>query len=389
MGKSDAMEIANIYDTEIYPKMIDTFGVSLIHSESGRNFSNPLEFADWMGNEDGKIAIFILQLPIGTIGYFWEEDLFNTQQASNLQDIIYIDISLRSTELFQTIAHEIQHIMNFATGYALRGIDGWQDIWIDEGLSAAAEWIVTGVHNQYRIDWFNNDVSGLIKLGNNFFVWGNYETPSALMDDYATVYLFFNWLRLQAGNNTILINIISSNHYDYRAVTTSMNTEVSYQGYSAWGTLLSTWMAANYINASDGPLGYMNDPVLKSVKACTVPSGTTSRNLFPGEGVYSITNSAPLTSGQGTNIRNLYLNTTTAQVREDTFYSSGAMLTYNSNTDIDGDRETGQTTGVAGAIMHGTSEGRYAALISSPVYISVIDLLRRHDRERIRSMGNE
>jgi len=344
-NKTTAQKVANEFDKGIYPKMNAAFGIPLTYND--KTFSGPMEFADWMGDGDGKLIILLLNLRsipgISFLGYFLYEDLISEPdfKYSNYCDIIYLDINTLDNT---TVAHEMQHMMNFVTGYALRGEDGWMDAWIDEGLSSAAEWIYSGRHNRDRIDWFNRG-SGLIDLGNNFFVWENHidENPEAVLDDYATVYLFFQWLRLQANNSAIYKSIIASEYYDEKAVTTAMNSFVPGQGYNVWGTLLKTWLAANYINAPSGPYGYKDDPALK-LETRTVPakSGNTLK-LAPGEAVYSVTKTAPTLTGQGRHIKNTFLNPSGKEVRDTPYYPNGTMITYNINTDIyEGDAETGR-----------------------------------------------
>ena len=161
------------------------------------------------------------------------------------------------------------------------------DTWINEGLSAAAEWVVSGAHDTSssgRLAWYNSDQTGLIKYGNNFFVWDNRRPGTdpnshvnAVMDDYATVNLFFHWIRLQSGGNASFYREISESTYrDYRAVLNAMTD------YIDWGSLMKTWHAANYIMAPSGPYGYMNDAVLKNIQAKTVPVGTYSLGLYIG-----------------------------------------------------------------------------------------------------------
>jgi hypothetical protein len=62
----------------------------------------------------------------------------------------------------------------------------------------------------------------MIHLGNTFFVWDNYTDPYDpyffsyfVLDDYSTDYLFFQWLRIQAGGSTAIYkDIFNSNDYD-------------------------------------------------------------------------------------------------------------------------------------------------------------------------------
>ena len=349
-----AQKVGNEYDNKIRQQMIDVFSSENI-TYSGRSFSDIMEVADWLGDKDDKLCILLLDIRDSYIkgindsyiaGYFWSGDFFNLTN-SNRRDMIYIDTNPgmeNIEELFSTLAHEMQHMMNFVTSLTVRS--GTMDTWIDEGLSSAAEWLYSG-YSRSRIDWFINNgnksgsMKGLIDKGNNFFVWGNYQNENdyyAILDDYSTVYLFFQWLRLQAGDD-IYRKIISSANSDYRAVVNAVNVNSNYPN---WETLLRTWLAANFINAASGQFGYMNDDVLKEIKV-PVPSniGLTVM-LAPGEGVYSAANTTPNITGQGSNIKNAYLTNTVTTV----YQSSSTMLTFNSNTNFRGNAESGATTGV-------------------------------------------
>jgi len=277
----------------------------------------------------------------------------------------------------------MQHMMNFVTSQLGRG--SLMDLWVDEGLSTTAEWLISGSHPEVRWAWYNQDPSGLIKKGNNFFVWDNRgnEDPMAVLDDYSTVYLFFQWLRLQAGNSVIYKDIITSNDYNYRAVTKASNKYMAGKNYGDWGTLIKTWLAANYINAPSGPFGYMNDATLKKIRAKTMPSGFINVSLVPGEGVYSVTNNYAMPSGKQ-NIRYAALDKTGNTLSDTATFSGGALLTYNVNVDIEGRAESGTTTGVASygeAGMEASGRSAVGAGFSGPVAIGAWDVLRRNGFE--------
>ncbi|MCL2130457.1 MAG: hypothetical protein FWH35_08900, partial [Treponema sp.] len=287
-------------------------------------------------------------------GYFWAGNFFAYEDdfQSNECDMIYVDTypGLDYMEVvYSTMAHELQHLMNFITtildrsiitGGVLKNIFP-MDTWIDEGLSSAAEWVYTGKHLDSRIRDYNEDISGLIAKGNNFFVWDNRndEHIYAVLDDYSTVYLFFQWLRLQAGSPEIYFDIITSSNENYKAVSNSINKYKPGNGFNNWGTLLKTWMAANRINAETGIYGYMGDATLKKLDKKTVPSGTAgSLSLYPGEGVYSKATSSTMP----TNTTYIQYAGLTAITLSDTVISSGdTLLTYNVNTSMKGPKIPG------------------------------------------------
>jgi uncharacterized repeat protein (TIGR02543 family) len=399
-GPAAAQAMAAEYESIIYPRMIGAFnnGGTIYDNSGATPIGNIMDYADWMGDGDTKLSILLLDIQdtynpperesyVG--GYFWAGNFYRSQY-SNMTDMIYVDTypgKPGTTESNKTLAHEMQHLMNYAASLHTRK-GALMETWIDEGLSSAAEYIYLDYHVSERYDWFNKDRKGTIARGNNFFVWGNYQDDS-ILDDYATVYLFFQWLRIQAaqaGNTGIYKDIIWSKYSNYLAVTGAADKAMSGNNYYDWGTLLKTWMAANYLNAPTGPYGYLSDPTLKIVRAKTAPSGTTSLPLLPGEGAYSIVRGGVSVSGSGANIKyaGLYKNGSVGVV-DDTPASGGALLTYNANTDLKGQRETGRLTGLAAdlstARSGGGAEARSAvspAAWEGPVRIDARDMLARN-----------
>ena len=376
--KAQAQEIADKYDYDIRQKMIDAFSIKNINY-NGSVYDNSIVFADMMGDRDGKLCILLLDLKDSyiagknesyTAGYFWSGD-FQSANKSNQRDIIFIDTNpgmkgkTPINDACLTLAHETQHMMNFANTYATR--DAVMDTWIDEGLSSAAEWMVSGGHLKDRLEWYNENEErgGLISQGNNFFVWGNHDGDGegksryAVLDDYATVYLFFQWLRLQAGSVEIYSSIASSVKSDYRAVVESMS-------FSGWEELIKTWHAANYINAGNGPYGYMNDRLLININTPVPPRINGTVTLAPGEGVYSfIQKGFSPASDSGRNIRYVSLLKSVPSV-ENTFNDGRVLLTYNANDSRNGSAEKGSTTGILIPAEIGAKTARTAGRSASP-----------------------
>jgi hypothetical protein len=269
-----------------------------------------------------------------------------TYSNSNEAAILYLDVNPGGPgkdEFFSTIAHELQHLINYSLRIKQQGGGTKvksQNTWIDEGLASAAEYLYSGKHIQGKIDYFNADGNNDFSRGDTFFTWdGGYN-------DYCTVYLFFQWLRIQAGGGPeIYRDIINSGHLDYRAVTEAAAKYID--GWSAgdWETLLGYWLLANHVNASKGALGY-NREIKPTIRAIT----GTWVSLAPGAGVFSYldgTGFSPI--GQsGSHIR--YIGVTGAGdliTREELPFSTakGRLLTFNANTSATPASETGYLTG--------------------------------------------
>jgi hypothetical protein len=414
VSSANASALASAYDENIYQKMINVFSIEPVElTDNGATiaqFGDILEFADWLADDDGKLTILLLDIIDGyspqngsyTAGYFFLVDFFEDETngyRSNETDMIYLDTypAYKSDSSGQvslkTLAHETQHLMNFATSLLVRSTKDsvhWMDTWIDEGLSSAAEYIYFGSHVEERYKWFKNDIMNTISLGNNFFVWGNL-TNASILDDYATVYLFFQWLRIQASGSEIYKEIIRSGYWDYQAVENAAKGKIAWftGGDGKWDDLFKTWLAANYINAESGKYGYGGEPILKDVSARMVPAGTTSVELLPGEAVYSKTDGNGYVSKytNGSNIRYAGLKKDGEGTLSDSDTSpDGALLSYNANTNKSGSKETGQLTGLVaetvGQAIAATAASRNIAggEAREPVRIDARDMLARNGR---------
>jgi len=402
--RARAEGIAKEFDENIYNQMLDAFGIQKNFIYEGEVIAhNTLELANWIADGDGKLCILLLDIKDGykagtnnsyIAGYFWMEDFFD-RPNSNKRNIIYIDTypGLPGIpESNRTLAHELQHMMNFVNRYAISWDDEnfdfsyphLMDTWIDEGLSGIAESIYSGLpHPEYEIEWFNLDPTGHISKGNNFFVWGNYidEDPDAILDDYITVNLLFQWLEVHSGSYEIFRDIMTSPYpnYNYRAVTNAAGKHIGDDFYN-WGTLLKTWLAANYINAPAGYYGYLDKPTLKDIKANTIPPGMTDKTirLAPGEGVYSITNNFSMPGYQNNSIvKYAGLRKIPYELSDKDTFNGGALLTYNTNTNKNGSSINGMTTGVSANMeIDPARTSRQIISMGRPFAISADDMLR-------------
>ena len=367
LSYSTAASIAREFDNKIYPKMMEAFGCQFTLS-NGKT-ENTMQYADVDG--DGKLCILFMDIKDSysstnrsyIAGYFYPLHLY-IDPFSNRRDMIFIDTypgpDPGSTESNMTIAHETQHLMNYSTTLALRSTPYRRemDIWIDEGLSSAAEYLYAGTHNYARVNWFNTNGNGAGKInqGNNFFVWDNH---GSVLDDYSTVYLFFQWLRLQSNGTGIYKEIISSAYSDYKAVTTAA---AKYSLSGDWGTLLGNWLAANYENHSSNINGYKNDPVLKNIKVPGSAGIGASVSLYPGEGVYSKVNGSHSFDGSG-NIKYVQL-------------TGNVLLTYNNSTNNKEGTSPGSTTGTPLSLAASSNTaGRFLFDFNEPHQIGAHGLL--------------
>ena len=282
------------FDNQIYPKTTSKFG----------------EESDVDGN--GKIILLILDIRDGfngtggyVAGYFdsantLSKSLFNPY--SNESDMIYLDCypaDPMTIDFQMTVAHEFQHLINFTQKGLSDGI--YQDTWINEGLSSAAEYIYSGSHLSDRISYYNTYQS-TYSWGDNFYKWDNE------LIDYSTVYLFFQWMRIHSDDgDAIYKDILDSSYTDYNAVVEQIKAHSSLYSSisiskSSWTQIMVDWLIANQINKTSGKLGYNGEITgLTKMTSSNDSGGYTA--AFPYEGmIKSITADYTPAAGSGTNI---------------------------------------------------------------------------------------
>ncbi|MDR2619309.1 MAG: hypothetical protein LBC62_10605 [Treponema sp.] len=274
---------------------------------------------------------------------------------SNERDMLYIDTDPGFSDdniPYATMAHELQHLINYSNTVAVHGYE--PDLWINEGLSTAAEYLYGGDPNS-RVSYYNQDPYGSIRYGNNFFVW---DDDDDVLADYSTGYLFFQWLRLHADNGEGIYKDIYTSLKkavtDYRAVTRAAKFRMripDMYGSDQWEPVLKSWYLANIVGAPGGIYGYNNqisEITGNNVNGLTVHYLRTTSgapvSLAPGEGVFSkMTSSSytPLFYGVGPNIRYAGADRTQRSVVLAAPYSGEYFLTLNVNSNYRGGSEYG------------------------------------------------
>jgi len=399
VNKKTAEEIAAKYDDIIRPKIVGAFGMKNISKNitvDGKttpyHFNDILDYANWLANKDNnKLTILLLDIKDNfkdktkdsyVAGYFYSGN-FNKrdEEFSNGCDMIYVDtypgLNMAPEQTYATFAHELQHLINYATTTLKRGGRA-MDTWIDEGLSSQAEHIYyEGVnfdgkdkifdgYIKEHCRRFSDDEKGTIAKGNNFFVWGN--NPDAILDEYSTVYLFFRWLYLQADSGlspSIFREIEEADLSDHRVVT-NVAKKIRPE-WADWASLLRNWLAANY-NPANSNYGYKDVYFHNKIKVKPLKTTNKTISLYPGEGVYSNIKNSFTPSVSGANIRYAGLSSNNpSSIMTQPPYTSNVLLTFNANTsDNKPDKynkfpapETGSITGVSASISS-TSNSRTA-----------------------------
>lgn len=280
---STAAAVAAEFDDNIYGKITTNFGV---HEDIDGDGKITLLLLDIIDGYDPSVGSYVA-------GYFDPTHMADadTDYHSNECDMLFLDVyplEAGSDAFNSTIAHEFQHLINYSRTYMATGKE--QDLWINEGLSSGAEYVYTGEVNEDRVAWFNADpCDGSISKGNNFFVWyGYWETmynANCVLDNYATVSLFCQWLRIHASNGTAIYkDILDSTYRDYRAVTAAAGNRIG-SAYSSWDRLLETWYLASFRCQSSGVYGYKGEIATNSIG--WVQQNDTPYELESGEGIIS------------------------------------------------------------------------------------------------------
>ena len=318
-SRAHAWEMADDF-AEIRPRLVDAFGRRNFTAD-GRHFDDIMLYANWLTRGDegnGKLTVLVLNIrspntALTVSGYFFTEDFFDDVAHSNRRDIVYINARLSAEDLhmgMETLVHEAVHLMNFTeVQFAHRELgqpNTRQETWLDEALAENSYYVSFGRNPTERVDWFVADRGMTISGGNNFFVWGNH-TAHAIIDDYATAYLFLRWLYLHAQaavgfNHADFFHRIASSQYrDLRAVT-SLASGIN-PAWSSWETLMMTWLSAN-MDAANPVFGYIGDDYL-SERVTVSAIRSQSVLLFPGEGVFAQIADRPFTPADdsGPNIR--------------------------------------------------------------------------------------
>jgi hypothetical protein len=198
------------------------------------------------GGKDSDTRIQILVYDIGynpagtTLGYFWGKDYYDQDTLdynklnikTNLAEIFYLNgnaeayTKFGADQLYSTLVHEFQHMINFNVKYVKNGKNS--DNWYNEMLSMLAEDVISpliGIDSlneghpiKARIPTFlaHYHLSGITE-------WG--PTGNQL-DSYATAYTFGAYLLRNYGGASLLQAMLANNLTNIESVTAALKTVV-------------------------------------------------------------------------------------------------------------------------------------------------------------------
>jgi hypothetical protein len=343
ISAATAAGIAAEYDGKIHGPITGAFGN--IYYMPNNSFAGAdkvilllLDIKDGYAGSGGYVA-----------GYFDFTHMYSSFENSNEAAMLFLDVNPGTAggeEFYSTIAHELQHLINYSQTAALG--KNSKNLWIDEGLSSGAEYIYGG-HQESRIAYFNADPQETIVYGNNFFVWDGFweEERGDVLANYATVYLFFQWLRIHAGGVGIYKAIVDASESDYRAVTGA--AAAIDPKFNNWEPLLSTWMLANVYSGtapatgSNRFYGYRGE--IKTTAHGFKNTGKEDWPFSPGEGIFSEMNgpfTPPGDSGAHIRYRGFRKPETAIAVDESgPSYEGDILLTFNADSNYKSSDEKG------------------------------------------------
>ncbi|MEA4805530.1 fibronectin type III domain-containing protein [Acetobacterium wieringae] len=216
-------------------------------------------------DNNGKIIILCYDIKDGYtdngsfIGGYWNPNNQFAGETSNNADMIFVDTyPLIGTEKdlaasYSTMAHELQHLVNFNCNYAQTGRQ--MATWLNEGLSQAAEHMYNGVQD-VRVNYYND--SAAIADGRSVLDWQNAD----VMSSYSLSYLFTQYLKEQAelksgGTTDIFAKIIQDPGDEVAAVTNVIQSDIDSKLTLA--QTLTNFRVATVVKSPVGSYGFGND----------------------------------------------------------------------------------------------------------------------------------
>lgn len=250
---STLLDLNDSFENMIYPKLTEFFG-------------SPPDI-----DSNGKIVILIFDIQDGfsgsqyVSGFFYalnqylNEDLDPIQRYSNEAEILFIDgkegLNLLTGGDFETIAHELQHMIHF-------GNDEEEHLWLDEGASMFAEYLIGEdpfSSGTYKSGFQSNpDVS--------LTYWDYNDAQGLVMENYGAAFAFYLYLAEHYGGSPFIQNIVQRTTQGIESIEESLTAF----GYSTnFREVFRNWTIANFLDDTsfaNGSYGYDNTSITMSVE---------------------------------------------------------------------------------------------------------------------------
>lgn len=235
-------------------------------------------------NGDGKMAIFLYDIKDGydgnavtqcTGGFFMPADLVGTE--FNNMDVLHIDTypSIEYvngipdlSQIKSTLVHELQHLIEESACIEpdprdpgeIRVVRGELPIWVNEGLSMAAEHMFYGVLDS-RIDYYN---SWSYYVNIPLADWDNGD----VLSHYSLSYLFMQYLRTQTkefegGGEELYKTIINAKKRNALCVEEALK---QYFPYISYADIIRNFYIALTLKEDTGLHGFAGEPAFDTVR---------------------------------------------------------------------------------------------------------------------------
>ncbi|MBT5826497.1 MAG: DUF4214 domain-containing protein [Gammaproteobacteria bacterium] len=225
--------------------------------------------------EDNEITILLTDIdkddsPNGGVGgYFWSKDnlIFSNTNGSNERVMFYIDsVMFANTDsgdfwqktTFSTLAHELQHAINFYQSTVL--LDATMDIWINEMLSESVEDLVATKIEDIgpRAVAYTDGSAGSAGNRNGRYPLFNANNTLSLptwnnqLQDYSKVSAFGAYLTRNYGGAKLLHDIMHNTYENEQAIVDAVGKTADGSG-KTFNNLLNEWGIAVLLSTIESP----------------------------------------------------------------------------------------------------------------------------------------
>jgi hypothetical protein len=275
INKIEAEKIATEFDQKIY-KLVSEF------------FYIPSDI-----DSNGKVAILCYDIKdnyketgMYAAGYFNEADLTGWYYANDME-IFYIDTypgmydkddKFDVTLCYETLVHEFQHMVNFNKIYFVDGNkeSETQPLWLNEGLSQAAEQIYKGSVLDYRINTYSQDRYAMIRDGYSMLNWDDN------LEDYSLSYLFLQYIKVQSKQGDVIFKeIFEDKNHNYKSIEKVAQKYI--KSDITFGELMTIFRAALLKMDSTGLYGFQGAEGFENINTPIYYGGV--KNLYGGGAV--------------------------------------------------------------------------------------------------------
>ena len=218
---------ATVFEAEIRPGMVESLG----------DISKP--------GVDGDPRLTVLHTPLRAAdGYFGSSDQYlrSIHPLSNEREMIYMDagrLTPGTVAYLSVLAHEFQHAIHW-------NLDGGEDAWINEGMSELAKEQVG-----YGLSFVD---SFLRRPDVQLNFWPDEIGTSG--PHYGAASLFLAYLAQHYGGYQAMGGLVREQADGINGIELYLSAyETSFE------TVFKDWVVANYLDADEGPYGYLDRAV--------------------------------------------------------------------------------------------------------------------------------